>query len=51
VLDALAGGFSVVVLEDAIGAVDVRPGDGDRALEEMARAGAARARTEDLEAA
>ena len=40
VLDALHEGFQVVVLEDAIGAVDLRPGDGDRAIEEMRAAGA-----------
>jgi nicotinamidase/pyrazinamidase len=39
VLDALGEGFEVVVLQDAIGAVDVQPGDGDRALAEMQRAG------------
>lgn len=41
VLDALAAGFDVTVLEDCIGAVDVRPGDGARALDEMREAGAA----------
>lgn len=40
VLDARREGFDVVVLEDAIGAVDVAPGDGDRALAEMRAAGA-----------
>lgn len=40
VTDALAEGFSAVVLEDAIRAVDVRPGDGDRAEEAMRAAGA-----------
>ncbi len=40
VLDALHEGFQVVVLQDAIGAVDVRPGDGERAIEEMRAAGA-----------
>ena len=40
VLDALAAGFSVSVLEDGVGAVDVRPGDGARALEEMRAHGA-----------
>jgi epoxyqueuosine reductase len=39
-LDALAAGFEVVVLEDAIRAVDLRPGDGARAVQEMRRAGA-----------
>jgi nicotinamidase/pyrazinamidase len=40
VLDALAAGFEVTVLADAIAAVDVEPGDGERALQEMAGAGA-----------
>jgi nicotinamidase/pyrazinamidase len=48
VLDARAMGFEVVVLEDAIGAVDVNPGDGARALEEMRSAGAATGRVSDL---
>lgn len=39
-LDALAHGFAVVVLEDAVRAVDVRPGDGLQALREMAAKGA-----------
>ena len=41
VLDGLKEGFQMVVLEDAIGAVDVKPGDGARAIEEMKAAGAA----------
>src|SRR2546423_5390605 len=40
VLDARKAGFEVVVLEDAIGAVNVEPADGERALEEMRAAGA-----------
>lgn len=44
VLDALRQGFAVVVLEDAIRAVDVTPGDGARALAEMTQAGAELAR-------
>ena len=40
VLDALAAGFQVTVLADAVGAVDVVPGDGDRALADMQSAGA-----------
>lgn len=40
VLDARAAGFEVVVLADAIRAVNVQPGDGARALEVMRRAGA-----------
>jgi nicotinamidase/pyrazinamidase len=40
VLDALREGFGVTVVVDAIRAVNVKPGDGDRALEEMKTAGA-----------
>jgi nicotinamidase/pyrazinamidase len=40
VLDARREGFDVVVLEDAVRAVDVEPGDGRRALDEMRAAGA-----------
>jgi nicotinamidase/pyrazinamidase len=43
-LDARRAGLEVVVLEDAVRAVDVAPGDGERALDEMAAAGATRAR-------
>ena len=40
VLDALRNGFAVTVLTDAIRAVDVAAGDGARAIDEMRRAGA-----------
>jgi nicotinamidase/pyrazinamidase len=40
VLDARKAGYEVVVLADAIRAVNVQPGDGDRALEQMREAGA-----------
>jgi nicotinamidase/pyrazinamidase len=40
VLDARRAGFDVVVVDDAIRAVDVDPGDGERAIEEMRAAGA-----------
>jgi nicotinamidase/pyrazinamidase len=40
VLDALRQGFSTIVLEDCIKAVDLRPGDGQRALYEMRQRGA-----------
>jgi nicotinamidase/pyrazinamidase len=40
VLDARALGFDVVVVGDAIAAVDVHPGDGARAMAEMRDAGA-----------
>ncbi len=45
-LDALREGLEVVLLEDAMRAVDLEPGDGARALEEMRRAGAAPAARE-----
>ncbi len=40
VLDALRLGYTVYLLTDAIRAVDVHPGDGDAAIDEMLRAGA-----------
>ena len=40
VLDALRKGYKVKALGDAMRAVDVNPGDGDRAIEEMRQAGA-----------
>ena len=48
VLDALKRGWPVTVLTDAVRAVDVRPGDGDRALAEMAAGGAALGSSGDL---
>jgi nicotinamidase/pyrazinamidase len=48
-LDARRAGLDVVVLEDAVAAVDVRPGDGERALAEMTAAGAARARLDSID--
>ena len=39
-LDARRGGFSVVVLEDCTKAVNVKPGDGARALADIRRSGA-----------
>lgn len=47
-LDALKEGFEVVVLQDAVAAVDLTPGDGVRAMAEMQAAGARLARLEDL---
>jgi len=38
-LDAARLGFRTVVLRDAIAAVDLEPGDGDRALDEARNAG------------
>ena len=40
VLDALKNGFKVKALENAMRAVDLTPGDGDQAIEEMRAAGA-----------
>jgi nicotinamidase/pyrazinamidase len=40
VLDALKYGFRVKALKDAMRAVDLKPGDGERAIEEMRQAGA-----------
>ncbi len=45
VLDGLKLGYQVVVLSDAIRAVDVNPGDGDKALAEMTAKGVALAET------
>jgi nicotinamidase-related amidase len=39
-IDAARLGFDTTVITDAIRAVDVNPGDGQRALEEMKEAGA-----------
>jgi nicotinamidase/pyrazinamidase len=47
-LDALREGFQVIVLQDAIAAVDLQPGDGARALEEIRAAGAAFATLEEI---
>jgi nicotinamidase/pyrazinamidase len=46
-LDALRLGFRTTVLRDAIAAVDLQPGDGERALDELRAAGATIARAED----
>ena len=40
ILDALKNGFRVKALKDAMRPVDVQPGDGERAIEEMRQAGA-----------
>jgi nicotinamidase/pyrazinamidase len=47
-LDALAAGFEAVVLEDAIRAVDVHPGDGQLALRELATRGVRTARIDQV---
>ncbi len=51
VLGGLREGFRVTVLTDAIAAVDVKPGDGGRALEEMKTAGASFTTTDEVERA
>ncbi|HTY37548.1 MAG TPA: nicotinamidase [Bacteroidota bacterium] len=38
-LDAMKNGFKTFVVTDAVASVDVRPGDGSRALDEMKDAG------------
>ncbi|HJV26900.1 MAG TPA: isochorismatase family protein [Aromatoleum sp.] len=40
VRDAVAKGYEVLLLTDAVRAVDVQPGDGDRAVDEMQKLGA-----------
>jgi len=47
-IDACEEGFDVTVVEDAIRAVNLEPGDGERALEEMRRAGARVASSEEV---
>jgi nicotinamidase/pyrazinamidase len=47
-IDACRDGFDTTVVTDAIRAVDVDPGDGERALEDMKRAGAKLATSRDL---
>lgn len=46
--DGLKAGYAVVLLQDAIRAVNVRPGDGERAEAEMIRRGAIPIRSEML---
>jgi nicotinamidase/pyrazinamidase len=50
VLDGCRAGFKVYVLTDAIRAVDVHPGDGERALEKMTAAGATLTRADAITA-
>lgn len=50
VRDALKFGYEVLLLGDAIRAVDVQPGDGQRAEQEMIRLGAQRITVEGLSA-
>jgi nicotinamidase/pyrazinamidase len=51
VLDARRLGLEAIVLEDAVRAVDVQPGDGERALAAMLAAGARRATRSEFEPA
>jgi nicotinamidase/pyrazinamidase len=48
VLDARHEGFDVTVVEDAVRGVEVEPGDSERALEEMERAGAHLASSDEI---
>jgi nicotinamidase/pyrazinamidase len=48
VLDAVRERFAVTVVEDAIRGIDVEPGDSERAVEEMRRAGADLVSSEEL---
>jgi len=48
VLDARKAGFEVLLLADAIRAVNVKPGDGERAEREMLAAGAVATRLEEF---
>jgi len=50
-LDALKKGFAVTLLLDAVRGIDVEPGDSERAIEEMKRAGADTATLETLDIA
>jgi nicotinamidase/pyrazinamidase len=47
-IDACREGFDTTVVTDAIRAVEVNPGDGERALEDMKRAGAKLAKSREL---
>lgn len=48
VLDARRFGFEAYLLSDAMGAVDVEPGDGEKAIEQMLGAGAKRITVADV---
>jgi nicotinamidase/pyrazinamidase len=50
-IDATREGFDVTLVEDAVRAVEVEPGDGLRAIEEMNQAGAKVATSDELLAA
>jgi nicotinamidase/pyrazinamidase len=49
VLDALGHGFKVKAVKDAMRPVELQPGDGERAIEEMREAGAEIVSTDDTE--
>ena len=49
VLDAILGGWRVTLVTDAIAAVELTPGDGERALAEMRAAGAELRRSAELD--
>jgi nicotinamidase/pyrazinamidase len=51
VVDAREHGFEVLIVPEAMRAVDVAPGDGERAIARMAGLGAATARLDDFAAA
>jgi nicotinamidase/pyrazinamidase len=46
--DALREGFDVLLLTDAIQAINIEPGNGDRAIQRMVQAGAVLTRLEEL---
>jgi nicotinamidase/pyrazinamidase len=48
VVDGVQAGFEMIVLGDAVAAVDLAPGDGEKALDEMRAAGAQMIRLDDL---
>ncbi|OGP21402.1 MAG: nicotinamidase [Deltaproteobacteria bacterium GWA2_55_10] len=48
-LDGLKAGFEVTVLEDGVRGVDVKPGDSERAIDEMKRSGADTSTFENIE--
>src|SRR5262249_36857573 len=48
VVEGLRAGFEVIVLEDAVAAVDLTSGDGAKALDEMRAVGARLIRLSDL---
>lgn len=50
-LDARSAGLEVVILRDAVCAVNVQPDDGEKALSELAAAGAELAQTDEILAA